>query len=406
MSTGADVGLAIHPDGEFLDRVEPLVARVDYLEVAPETTWFEDAHGALRENGFAARFRAMGERHGASFVAHGVGLSLGDRGGDARRAKWLARLAEDQRVFGYRWYTDHAGMTQVAGEALALPLPAPPTEESAARTRARLEAMRAVVPEVGLESTAQPFLLGDPLDDARWLSAVCREDANLLLDLHNVWTMAQNLGFSVDAYLDRIDLTRVIELHVSGGSDSDPRWLGGRTVRLDSHDDAVPEQVFALAARVAPQCPRLRGVTLERMEGTVTSPDDVASLARELDRAREIARTAGTAKPPPVERGVLSEEDPAGYEEALAEALRAPDPVAAWRGPTVDEHGLRVAALLVAKLRFERLMRGSREADAWFERDPRAMSQAFRTYHQERPVEASFPAAEGRAFEEWVRASQ
>jgi uncharacterized protein (UPF0276 family) len=115
---------------------------------------------------------------------------------------------------------------------------------------------------------------------------------HLLLDLHNVFTTAVNAGFEPERYLAALPLERVIELHVSGGADSDPAWLpDGRTLRLDSHDHGVPEEVWALAESVLPRCPNLRGLTVERMEGTV-GDDDVGLLREELRRARRIAEGA------------------------------------------------------------------------------------------------------------------
>jgi hypothetical protein len=53
----------------------------------------------------------------------------------------------------------------------------------------------------------------------------------------------------------------------------------------------VPEEVWALAESVLPRCPNLRGLTVERMEGTV-GDDDVGLLREELRRARRIAEGA------------------------------------------------------------------------------------------------------------------
>src|SRR5262249_15363585 len=149
-------------------------------------------------------------------------------------------------------------------------------------------AMATVVPDVGLENTVAYFLLGDPLDEPAFLGRVLAAPRrHLLLDLHNVYTMALNFGFDPEAYLERLDLGRVIEIHLSGGSPSDPGWLpSGRVMRLDAHDGAVPEAVWRLFDRVAPRCRRLRGVTLERMEGTVTSRADVVQVRSEIQRAR------------------------------------------------------------------------------------------------------------------------
>ena len=109
---------------------------------------------------------------------------------------------------------------------------------------------------------------------------------HVLLDLHNLFTMGVNYGVDPLEYLNRLPLERVIEIHVSGGRDSEPAWLpSGETMRLDSHDDAVPDEVWALLDTALPCCTNLRGVTLERMEGTV-GPADVDLLAEELQRVR------------------------------------------------------------------------------------------------------------------------
>jgi hypothetical protein len=67
-----------------------------------------------------------------------------------------------------------------------------------------------------------------------------------------------------------------------------------------------------------------------------------------------------------------------------------------------DPDGVRLSALLVARLRFERLLNGSAAAGAWFESDPAAFSAAFRRYHAEVPLTAFFPAGEAAAFEQWA----
>jgi uncharacterized protein (UPF0276 family) len=109
--------------------------------------------------------------------------------------------------------------------------------------------------------------------------------------LHNLYPSAINLGYEPEAWLDRVDLARVIEIHLAGGRDADAVWLPeGVRLRLDSHDDRVPEDVWALYERVAPRCPNLRGVTLERMEGTVLCDRDAADVAADLERARDLAR--------------------------------------------------------------------------------------------------------------------
>jgi uncharacterized protein (UPF0276 family) len=287
------IGFTLQPEMSFLELCGRAIReRADYYEIAPETTWRLDGAGALVENGFHRAFAQLGDESGRFFVAHGVGLSLGtaapaDR---TRRLRWLERVAEDHRRFAFRWYTDHLGASSLDGRAVTLPLPVPMTALAARVIQRRLQSMQRVVPLVGLENSVSYFLLGAPLDEAGFLSRIVRAPGvHLLLDLHNLHTMAENFGFAPADYLERLDLRRVIEIHLSGGSPSDPAWLAsGRVMRLDAHDQAVPEAVWRLFEQVVPRCPNLRGVTLERMEGTVAQ-SDVATIEAELKRARRVA---------------------------------------------------------------------------------------------------------------------
>jgi uncharacterized protein (UPF0276 family) len=285
------VGMALPPDEQTLDLLEPLASTLaDYYEVTPETLWRPDGAGRPTPNGFHRRFLAFGRRTDRPFVAHGVGLSVAGNAAveTARRQRWLARIAADQKLFRFRWYTDHLGISAPGGDALALPLPPPMTAYAAALVRRRLARLAKIVPHVGLENTAHYFLLGDPLDEPRFISRVLAPPFALLLDLHNVHTMAVNMGFDPQAYLRKLPLTRVMEIHVSGGSRSPDGWLpGGARLRLDSHDGAVPEAVWRLLEWAMPRCPNLQGITLERIEGSIR-PSDGPLLAEELRRLRRV----------------------------------------------------------------------------------------------------------------------
>jgi uncharacterized protein (UPF0276 family) len=287
------VGLTLQPEEKYLDCLAPLLdEEADYYEVAPETLWRRDPAGELVPNGFHRLFLERRERTGRPFVAHGVGLSLGTSDDDdpERLRVWLDRIREDHRSFEFAWYTDHLGATTLDGRALTLPVPLPMTPPMAARVRRRLSHLQTVVPDVGFENAVFYFLFGRPLDEPSFFRAILTEPRmHLLLDLHNVYTMGKNFGFDPTEYVERLDLSRVIEIHISGGSDSDPGWLpSGATQRLDSHDAPVPEAVWKLLENVVGRCPGLRGVTLERMEGTVET-GDVGLLREEVRRAKRIA---------------------------------------------------------------------------------------------------------------------
>ena len=91
----------------------------------------------------------------------------------------------------------------------------------------------------------------------------------------------------------------------------------------------------------------------------------------------------------------------ADLQRRLADALVQPEPAF----PDVDEDGLRISALLVVRLRFERVLHGSPMGGEWFERDGADFAAAFKRYHAEVPPTAGSPTAEARLFEAWAEAS-
>ena len=125
---------------------------------------------------------------------------------------WLERMEADQQAFHYLWWTDHLGASSFAGQAVTLPLPVLMNDEAAQATQRSLELMRRVVPRVGFENSVSYFVPGDPLAEPAFIQQALGKEGWLVLDLHNVHTMAVNLGFEPEAYLARLDLDRVLEL--------------------------------------------------------------------------------------------------------------------------------------------------------------------------------------------------
>jgi hypothetical protein len=93
----------------------------------------------------------------------------------------------------------------------------------------------------------------------------------------------------------------------------------------------------------------------------------------------------------------------------MARVLLDPDPGAARARldagdgiARADEDGLRVAALLIVKLRFERVMQGSHLARRAFEANPAQFAEMFRAYHTQAAPQSPLATAEGAAFERWL----
>ena len=70
----------------------------------------------------------------------------------------------------------------------------------------------------------------------------------------------------------------------------------------------------------------------------------------------------------------------------------------------IDEDGFRISALLVARLRFERLLNGHPAVPDWLDRDAAGFAETFRRYHAAVPPTAFFPPDEARTFTAWIAA--
>ncbi len=279
------LGFPLQPDRRFLSLCRRIIEEhADYFEVSPETLWTANqAPGVQR-----GPILEIARRAGKPVVGHGLALSLGSAW-SPRTDRWLERLREEQRDLGCLWYSDHLGFTEHAGWDLDLPVPLAPTAEAVALVARKLRALRAIFPAVAFENAASYFFLGDPYREPELLNEIARAaDAHILLDLHNVHVQCRNAGLDMRRWLDAIDGSRVIEIHVAGGAPTDPGWLGsGRVFQLDSHDGPVPEEVWSALELMLPRCPGLRGVTVERIAAALDA-EQVATYEREFERAREV----------------------------------------------------------------------------------------------------------------------
>lgn len=394
----AAIGFPLWPDLQLLPTIAPLLERVDYVEVTPETLWGPEG----RPNTFYDIAATLADA-GTPLVAHGVGLDPCGEAHPERRATWLQRLGRDAERLELRWISDHLGTVFVGDEPVALPLPSP-HPAGFERLRHCLDALGAATGlPCGVENSAWYAYDADPLEEPVQLTAALGDQHHLVLDLHNLWTNAHNLGFDIETWLARAPLHRVIEIHLSGGQWAPKTWALDRRVRLDSHDGAVPDPVWDLLHRVVPHCTGLRGATLERIEGPIP-PSAVDRLLREAERLRTLVWEIGA--PPEEALAPRPRREPSQLPEDWTPATEELDPepdLSLVREPGPDA-GSQVAHRLIVKLRFSRLMRGDPAAEAWFDREPEAFVRAFRAFHEATPCRET-PWEEATAWKAWRAAS-
>lgn len=283
------VGVLFNPSlAEFLNSH---LGGLDYLSVIPDRAWLDHGLGAV------PRFEDLPEScrllHSTAsrlpLVMHCIGLSICSA--DIFDLEYLDRLALWRKTFACAWASEHLSFSRLGSgheSNAAMALPSPYDRELLQLLIPRVHAAqdRLQCPFL-LENNVYYFAYPDQeFTEAEFLNELtARTGCSLLLDLHNVHTNAVNHGFDPIAFLTSLDLSRVLEIHVAGGT----AMMGFHT---DSHTGPAPEAVWELLRFVVPRAPALRGVTFEfhesswpllRNEGVVT----------QLDLARAIVAAPG-----------------------------------------------------------------------------------------------------------------
>ncbi len=258
----------------------------DFLEVVPDILWtdlgrfsrpryrdLEDGVAFIRD---VARVKPV--------IAHSIGLSIGSAHRFERaHVEQLARWYEWLR---FPWHSDHLAFHLTAGtpRELNLNLTMPVTLDRATlelvAARVRVVQRRIPVPFLIENNTAYFRYPGEAFEEPEFFNALtAATGCGMLLDLHNLHSNARNLGIDPQDFLDRLDLGRVVEIHVAGG-------LSFEGFYLDAHSGASPEPVWDLLDRVLPRCPNLGGVVFE-LFGSWFDTLGTTGLEQQLARMRE-----------------------------------------------------------------------------------------------------------------------
>ena len=275
------VGIGWRP--ELAAAILSSLDQIDAVEVIADD-YFQAAGTDLRA------LRHLARRVPLTLHAVSLGLFTTERV-ERHRVERMARVVD---AIQPETWSEHLAFVRAGGVEIGH-LAAPP------RTRDTVEggvlnverAERAIGARPLLENIAT--LIEPPAsnrDEATWIAEIATlADTDLLLDLHNLYANATNFGFDPRAFLARIPLQRVSQVHLSGG-----RWIATPPPHLerrilDDHLHDVPDPVYALLTDLAAAAPRSLTVILERDGNYPPMPH----LLRQLAAARA-AIAAGRAR--------------------------------------------------------------------------------------------------------------
>jgi uncharacterized protein (UPF0276 family) len=262
------VGLAYREP--FRDELLQKQSEVDFLEIAADD--YLDTTPVLEEE-----LELLAEHF--TIVPHFMKLSLGSAEG--LDEAYLEKVAALVKWLNPPWWSEHIGFTRAGKVTLAHPAPLPFTKDAVAvMKRNIITARRAIPTPLILENVCSQLVWpGTEMDEADFLNEVLGVGGcGLLLDVTNLFANAPSFGGDPAAFLERLPLDRVVQIHFSGGHESKGRFV-------DSRGQAVPEGVWQLLEQAVAQAP-VRSICLERDDNL----PPLGEVLWELERARAIGR--------------------------------------------------------------------------------------------------------------------
>jgi uncharacterized protein (UPF0276 family) len=268
---GVGIGLRL----DYAEELLKTQRQVDFIEVVPEN-W-------VRFGGKRRRLlEAAAERWPA--VPHSVSLSIG--GEDPLDEGFVEAVGGLCCQLRAPFYSDHLCYSAVNGGQLHDLLPLPFTQEVVEHVVRRVGQVqdRLEVPLVLENATFYAHMPGAQMDEAEFLCRVLEgADCGMLLDVNNVYVNGRNHGFDPVAFVDRLPLQRVRQIHLAGHTVEDEAII-------DTHIGPIIDPVWDLYRHTLARAGRMIPTLIE-WDQEIPPVDGVLD---EVDRAREHAARALT----------------------------------------------------------------------------------------------------------------
>lgn len=294
-SPGIFSAVSCNLDNHLLQASLPLFAeeKIEAIE------WSFDTLFKTREipGWFVELLREFGKEN--RLIGHGVFFSLFSGKWNPEQQRWLDHLRKVASNFTFDHITEHFGFMTGEDFHKGAPISVPFCQSALDIGIDRLKRIHdACNCPVGLENLAFSYSLDEVKQHGEFLSRLV-EPVNgfIILDLHNLYCQLHNFSLDFETLIDAYPLERVREIHISGGSfdlsDIEPI----RNIRRDTHDDAVPKEVFELLKKVLKLCPNLKFVVLEQLGTALYSLESQQQFRADFNEMQSIVNAFNTQRP-------------------------------------------------------------------------------------------------------------
>lgn len=212
-----------------------------------------------------------------TLIPHSLDLSLGSAEGiDDVYLDKLAKLIEH---INPPWFSDHICFTRSNGIKIGHLAPVPFTREALGVFVRNIQKVkkRIPVPLILENITYNVTFRSSEMTEQEFIAALLEQtDCGMLLDVTNLYINSRNNGYDWRAFLDKLPLNRVVQLHFVGS-----HRQGGRLV--DAHANRTEDEIWNVFEEICVRCD-VKGAILERDDKFPDFPE----LLDEIETARRL----------------------------------------------------------------------------------------------------------------------
>lgn len=191
--------------------------------------------------------------------------------------------AKNQRLLNPPWTVEELAVRHIDGKYTDFFFPAILNKQCVQATVANLKALEKRIPGPLLpENAPYEFAVGD-MHLFDFMNEVAHgAECGLVLDLGHVWSyqLCVNKGDQPDDQISRLDLSRIIEVHLAGARIEE--YQGGRIYRDLHGAGPIPEESIFLLRELLPKLPNLKAITVEVEDATEAAAIKQAQQVREV----------------------------------------------------------------------------------------------------------------------------
>jgi hypothetical protein len=227
--------------GGHMDEFLKQQPKVAWVEVHSEN-YFQDVQG-LHE------LEVVRQHYPISL--HGVNLSLGST--DELNWQHLQELHQLIERINPCLVSDHLAWTSLEGQYFHELLPLPYTEDAITHVVNRIQQIQEFLQRQILIENISSYVQYPQAEYAEWeflINVAKKAGCGILLDINNIYVNSVNLNFDPFNYVRQLQGEYIQEIHLGGFTSVE---IEGKTVLIDSHDQAIVPAVWSLYKYVIKQ---------------------------------------------------------------------------------------------------------------------------------------------------------